>query len=282
MSKLISDQADGLRRMMTRNPARLIAVVGSSADVGGTSVAQNLAAALVQQGKQVLLLDEHAGSRSICALWKIAPAGSWADVAASRLSLDSAAGLAACGVQVLPAVPGAHGGDAEVRTLFQGQVAIIDAALDSNGALSPLAAQADDVLVVLRPQPASITAAYACIKRLHYAHALQQSRILVNIAGNAAEAQRVLANLTAATGRFLALGALPVGCVAADASLPRAQQLHMSVVEAFPASSAAVSFRRMANDLLKWPWRACDRISASPSTAAAPQFGQSGRQLEHN
>ena len=224
MSKLISDQADGLRRMMTRNPARLIAVVGCSADVGGTSVVQNLAAALVQQGKQVLLLDEHTGPRSICALWKIAPAGSWADVAASRLSLDSAAGLAACGVQVLPAMPGAHGGDAEVRALFQGQVAIIDAALDDNGALSPLAAQADDVLVVLRPQPASITAAYACIKRLHYAHALQQSRILVNNAGNAAEAQRVLANLTAATGRFLALGAIPAGCVAADASLPRAQQ----------------------------------------------------------
>jgi flagellar biosynthesis protein FlhG len=278
LSKVVSDQADGLRRMMTRHPARLVAVIGSGTGVGTTSVVQNLAAALALQGKQVLVLDEHTGPHSICAQWQVAPAGCWADVATRRLPLDSAAGHAACGVQVLPAASGA---DAEVRALFQGQVALIDATLDANGALSPLAAQADDVLVVLNPQPASITAAYACIKRLHYAHALQQSRILLNFTGNAAEAQRVLANLSAATGRFLALGAASAGCVSADAGLPRAQQLHMSVVEAFPANPAAVSFRRIADDLTKWPWRE-QRDKMTSSSALVTAAHQSDRLLEHN
>ena len=105
----------------------------------------NLAAALAQQGKDVLLLDEQSGLRSVSAIWKIAAAGTWEDVVAQRLQLDDAAGLAAFGVRVLPAAGRAAG---DLHALFQGQVALVDAALDRDGALSPLASQADDILVV--------------------------------------------------------------------------------------------------------------------------------------
>ena len=60
MKKFVTDQADGLRRLMAGNPARLLSVLGSdSADV--ESVARNLTAALVLQGQEVLLLDERRG-----------------------------------------------------------------------------------------------------------------------------------------------------------------------------------------------------------------------------
>ena len=267
MSKVVSDQADGLRRLMARRPARLVAVVGSSPAIGASSVAMNLAAALAQQGKDVLLLDEQSGLRSVSAIWKIAAAGTWEDVVAQRLQLDDAAGLAACGVRVLPAAGTAAG---DLHALFQGQVALVDAALDRDGALSPLASQADDILVVLRPHAASITAAYACLKRLHYAHALQQSRILINSAGSAQEAQRVLANLAGAASRYLALALAPAGCVMNDPRLPHAQQLNLSVVEAFQTSPAAIDFRRIADELLQWPWRA----QAGQTSAPVPTTGK--------
>ncbi|WP_025916162.1 hypothetical protein [Herminiimonas sp. CN] len=280
MSKVVSDQADGLRRLMAHSPARLVAVVGSSPAVGATSVALNLAAALAQQGKDVLLLDEQSGPRSASAIWKIAAAGTWSDVATQRLRLEAAAGLAACGVQVLSAAPAAGMIIENVHAMLQGRLVLIDAALDSEGALSPLARQADEILVVLQPQAVSITAAYVCIKRLRYAHALQQLRILINRATSATEAQRVLTNLSNTGSRYLALALEPVGCVMADPLLSRALQLNLSVVEAFQTSPAAIDFRRIATELLQWPWRSPAGRLPSPISTTAKR--QSDRLLEPN
>lgn len=248
MNKVVSDQADGLRCLMAQHSgmhaAQVIALVGSSPRIGVTSVALNLAAALVHQGKEVLLLDEHSGTQSATAMWTGAVAGSWSEVAASRM---------ACGALLLQVSNDDSTAAVAVRSVFQGQVILIDASLDENGALSPLAAQADDVVVVLQPQAASITAAYTCIKQLHYAHALQRLRIMVNRAAGIPEAQRVLSNLSATGSRYLGLALESAGCVAADPYLVRAQGLKLSVVEAFQTSAAAVDFRRIAADLLQWP-----------------------------
>lgn len=204
MKQMIADQADGLRRLMAGSIGRLVAVVGSGPAVGATSVTLNLAAALMQQGKDVLLLDE-------------------------RSAVDSP-----------PA-------------LRQGRLVLIDTVLDKDGALSPLAAQADHVFVVLQPNVASITAAYVCIKRLCHAHALQRMRVLVNHAAGAAEAQRILSNLALTGSRYLAVALEPAGCVRADPRLPQAQRLNLTVVEAFPTSPAAMDFCRIASDFLHWP-----------------------------
>lgn len=276
MGKVVSDQADGLRRLMAQSPARLVAVVGSSAGVGATSVALNLAAALAHLGKDVLLLDEQSGAQSASAIWKIAATGTWSDVVTQRMRLEAAAGFAACGVQVLAAKPAMSETIENVHAMFQGRVVLIDAALDSEGALSTLASQADEILVVLQPQVASITAAYVCVKRLHYAHGRQQLRTLINCAASAAEAQRVLTNLSNTGNRYLALALSPAGCVMADPRLPRAQQLNLSVVEAFQASPSAIDFRRIAAELLQWPWRSPgERMPVS--TQAAVGKRQSNR-----
>lgn len=49
MDKFGSDQAEGLRRMLARGGARVIALAAASSGVGNTTVAVNLAAALAQQ-----------------------------------------------------------------------------------------------------------------------------------------------------------------------------------------------------------------------------------------
>ncbi|AIY40264.1 Flagellar synthesis regulator FleN [Collimonas arenae] len=269
MNKVVSDQADGLRCLMAQHAggqaARVVALIGSGPGVGVTSVIMNLAAALVQQGQEVLLLDEHGGDPSsaaaaLCAIGVkgAAPAGNWSQVATGALSLSDAAGRVSSGALLLPAFKG----DATLTTIrsrFQGQVVLIDARRDERGALSPLAAQADDVVVVFRPQATSITAAYACIKQLHYVHALQQLRVMLNLAAGALEARRVLDNLAAAGSRYLGLALESAGCVAADAQLPHAQRMRLSVVEAFQTSAAAVDFRRIAGQLLQWPRKTPDQ-----------------------
>jgi len=220
VKKVVTDQADGLRRLMAGNPGRLVAVLGSDfADV--ESVAMNLTAALLQQGEDVLLLDERKGC------------------------------------QVVP----------EQR---QGRLVMVQAVLDQDGALSPLAAQADHVVVVLRANASAIKACYVCIKKLHHAHALQRVRMLVNGVSDAVEAQRILANLAQTGSRYLALALEPAGWVRADPFLAQAQRLNLAVVEAFKSCPAAVDFRQIATDLLRWPLSlAHSRPPSEPLNAAA-------------
>ena len=65
MEKLVLDQADGLRRLMAANTARRVALVDGTADRGACSGALNLAQALMQQGRDVLLLDERDGPQPV-------------------------------------------------------------------------------------------------------------------------------------------------------------------------------------------------------------------------
>jgi flagellar biosynthesis protein FlhG len=268
MSKLVADQADGLRRLLARTPTRVIAVAGMARGMGVTTAVMNIAAALVQQGKDVLLLDEHCPkAESICAVWSLDPAGMFSDVAAGRLTCHGAAARAACGASVLPA-PSGEGEGMDPRALLQGGVILIDAACDSEGRLSPLARQADELVLVLQPQPVSITSAYAGIKRLHYAHGLKQLRFLVNGVASPEAAHQITTNLANTGSRYLAVSLEPAGWSRYDPHMEDARRLNQTVVEAFPASPAAADFRRISADIGKWPWRQ----APAPAHIPNPQF----------
>ena len=256
LAKRVPDQADGLRRLLAHTRTRVFAIASMGRGLGATTAAMGLAAALAQQGREVLLLDEHgSGPGTVAAGWAVDPLGTLADVACRRLTLEGAAARAACGVQVLPAVPRTPAGSPDPRNLWQGDVILIDAALDPEGRLSALGQAADELVLVLQPHAASITATYAGIKRLHYAHALRQLRFLVNGVAEPRAAQQVTSNLAQAGSRYLAVSLQPAGWVRAEPHMRDAERLGRSVVEAFPASPAATDFRRIADEMSQWPWR---------------------------
>lgn len=235
MSKLVADQADGLRRLLSHTPTRVVAVLGIVRGDGATTVALNLGAALVHEGRDALLLDEH-------------------DAQADRFV------------------------DTDPRALCHSGVVLVDAVLDSQGRLSPMAQSADELLLVLQPNAASITSAYAGIKRLHYAHGLKQLRFLVNRVSGAEEAQRITTNLANTGSRYLAVSLQAAGWVRGDPHMADAHRLKETVVGAFPASAAAVDFRRIAADMGRWPWRAREpgrRSAERPAHAHQPAMAPS-------
>ncbi|WP_418117567.1 flagellar biosynthesis protein FlhG [Variovorax sp. 375MFSha3.1] len=259
MNKLVADQADGLRRLLAPTQARVLAVAGMGRGAGGTTAAMNFAVALVGQGRNVLLLDEHCRAEgSACEVWDIDPLGGLVDVAAGRLTLDGAEVRMACGVHVLPAPPaaarGTSQGAADPRRFWHDGVVVIDAAFDGEGRLSPLAQCADDLLLVLQPHPASVTSAYAGIKRLHHAHGLKQMRFLLNGVVDVQAARQIMNNLAHAGSRYLALSLRAAGWVRFDPLVSDAWRLKKTIAEAFPASHAAVDFRRAAGEMDQWPW----------------------------
>ncbi|WGS49778.1 AAA family ATPase [Paraburkholderia sp. D15] len=279
MDKLISDQAEGLRRLLARSGSRVIAVTGGSTGAGCTTTVVNLAAALAQQGKDVLVIDECLGELSVCTmLGGLRGAGNFAAVMRGEMTLDDAAARHALGFSVLAASRLNREGHspAQLGVVLHGSadVVLIDAQLDQQGHLSPLAKQAHDVLIVTRMVAQAITEAYACMKRLHYAHALAQFRVLVNHVQSVSDAHTAFANLAGVAGRYLTVALEDAGCIAADTRMARALELSRCVVDAFPSTPAARDFRHLAAELQYWPMRPAMSSQTpwmAPATVTAAQ-----------
>ncbi|WP_144143697.1 MinD/ParA family protein [Paraburkholderia sp. BCC1884] len=279
MDKLISDQAEGLRRLLAPSGSRVIAVTGGSAGAGCTTTVVNLAAALAQQGKDVLVVDECLGDRSVSAmLGGMRNAGNFVAVMRGQMSVDDAAARHPLGFSVLAASRANREGQssAQLGVVLHGSadIVLIDAQVDQQGHLSPLAMQAHDVMIVTRMAAQAITEAYACMKRLHYAHATAQFRVLVNNAQSAADARTAFANLAGVAGRYLTVALEDAGCITADARMARALELSRCVVDAFPSTPAARDFRQLAAELQYWPMRSAMSSHTpylAPATVTAAQ-----------
>jgi flagellar biosynthesis protein FlhG len=273
LDKLVSDQAEGLRRLLARSGSRVIAVTGGSLGAGCTATVMNLAVALAQQGKDVLVIDECLGDKSVSAmLGSVRGAGNFAAVMRGEMTLDEAALRHALGFSVLAASRAHREGysAAQFGVVLHGSadIVLIDAQLDQQGHLSALAMQAHDVMIVTRMAAQAITDAYACMKRLHYAHAIAQFRVLVNHVQSVEDARTAFANLAGVAGRYLAVALEDAGCIAADPRMARAEELSRCVVDAFPSTPAARDFRHLAAELQYWPMRPA-MSSQSPWMAPA-------------
>ncbi|HTI17091.1 MAG TPA: MinD/ParA family protein [Trinickia sp.] len=261
MDKAVTDQAEGLRRLLVKSGSRVVAVTGGPIGVGCTSTVVNLAAALASFGKDVLVIDECLGRNSVSAMvGGVGSAGSVRALLAGEIGLDQAAPRHELGFSVLAASHENCAGysAAELGVMLTGpaDVVLIDARLERNGALSLLAAQAHDVMVVTRVAAQAITEAYVAMKRLHYAHAIAQFRVLINRVSRQADAHTAFENLAEVAGRYLMLSIAPAGCVAADPLMERSLELGRCIVDAFPSASAARDYRRVAAEMLYWPMRA--------------------------
>ncbi|WP_035532141.1 MinD/ParA family ATP-binding protein [Paraburkholderia sacchari] len=292
MDKFVIDQAEGLRRLLAREGSRVIAVTGGPGAPGRTTVVINLAAALTALGKDVIVIDECLGPRRVSAQlgggmrgagaeWRSHAgtlagnfARNFAAVMRGEIALDQAVVRHALGFGVLAAPREQCVGpqlDAPLSKLLAGPAdfVLIDAQLDAEGALSPLALHAHDLLIVMRVTAQAITDAYACMKRLHFAHAIGQFRVLANHVASAADAQAALDNLADVASRYLAVSLERAGSVAADPHMPRALQLSRCIVDAFPSTAAARDFRHVAAELPHWPLRPA--LLASAGTPASPE-----------
>ena len=112
---------------------------------------------------------------------------------------------------------------------------------------------AQEVVVVVCDEPASITDAYALIKILSRDHGVERFHIVANMVGGAQDGRRLYSKMAAVTGRFLDVVLHFLGSVPQDAYLRRAVQQQRAVVEAFPRSPSSASFDQLAATAEGWP-----------------------------
>jgi len=263
VAELYTDQAAGLRRLFAREQLRVVAFAAGSAGVGKSTLVANLAACLARRGKNVLVFDEGACG-GVAARFGGQISHDLLHVIEHGVPLSDVLINVHPGVRVLPvAAAVGHLGKLGTRqrsALMQGfsaledpaDVILVNASLDHPLGFSPFGLAAQQAIIVMSPTPASITEAYALIKKVSLGYARRDYRILVNGARSAVEARAVFGNIArvAHSRRFARLEY--AGGVPLDERVQRATVMSQPLESLYPDTAAAKACRRLAGELLEW------------------------------
>ncbi len=259
------DQAAGLRELTAQRPVRVIAVTSGKGGVGKTNVSVNLSVALSQRGKRVLLMDADLGMANVDVLLGLHPHYNLSHVINGQRALDEILVTGPAGIQVVPAASGVQlmadlkemehvGLIRAFSELNQNvDVLIIDTAAGVSPTVVSFCRAAQEVLIVVCDEPASITDAYAMIKMMSRDHGIQRFQVLTNMTHSAQEGRQLFEKLLKVTNRFLDVTLSFYGALPYDEYMKKAIQKQKAVVEAFPRSRSAIAFKNLAGKADNWP-----------------------------
>jgi flagellar biosynthesis protein FlhG len=253
------------RMASVKHATRTIAVTGGKGGVGKTSMAVNLAAALAQKGERVLLLDGDLGLANIDVQLGLTPHYTLQHVLSGERELCEIVQCAAERLFVIPAASGvarmARLTPTEQAAIIQAfasltdrfDTLIIDTAAGIGDSVLQFAAAAEQVLVVLCDEPASLTDAYGLIKVLNRECGVKRCQVLTNRTMDAADGDLLFRRLQRVTDRYLEVQLLHLGDVPDDPLLIKANRSQRTLLSAYPGAPASRALARLAAQIQRWP-----------------------------
>lgn len=245
-------------------PVRVIAVASGKGGVGKTSVSVNLACSLQNAGQRTMLLDTDLGLANVDVMLGLSPRFTLADVFAGRCELADTLLEGPGGLLVVPAASGKrhmteltpqeHVGLVHAFSQLQVpiDVLVVDNAAGIADGVLTFCQAAQDVIVVVCDEPASVTDAYALIKVLSRERGVSRVQVLANQVQHYAEGRQLFEKLERVTSKFLDVTLNYLGAIPRDEWLRRAIQRQEAVVECFPSAPSSIAFRDLARRAAQW------------------------------
>ena len=241
----------------------VFAVTSGKGGVGKTNVVANLAAALALRKKRVMVIDADLGLANLDLFLGVRPVYTLADFFTGVVALDEIIISNRNGILLLPGACGAQ----EVTPLHHDQkiallteldalshevdLVLVDTGSGISDAVTYFATSAQEIVVVVTPEPSSMTDAYALIKVLAFAHHEKRFRILANNVSGEEEALHLFDALSRTALRFLNASLDFFGWVPRDPQLIRAVARSEMVVTGASDAPSAKAFAVMAERMIE-------------------------------
>ncbi|MBN1380259.1 MAG: MinD/ParA family protein [Deltaproteobacteria bacterium] len=236
----------------------VISVTSGKGGVGKTNIVANLAYLLSQMKKKTLIFDADCGLANIDLILGLTPKYNLYHVLTGEKTLKETIINGPGGIKILPSSSGIQ----ELTSLSKGQkfalqdelnslhsrpdFMLIDTSAGINENVMYFNMVAGDIIVVVTPEPTSLTDAYALIKVLYQRHAKKRFRLLVNMVKTEDEAKEVFIRMAQATNHFLNLSIEHLGYVLYDENLALAVKKQKLLAELYPGSPSMDCLRDIA------------------------------------
>ncbi len=227
----MADQAAGLRRLISRDFVRVLALTSARPGAGVSFVTRELAAAIAALGREVCVLDA-AKEEDACAPLPPALMAMWRDARGDDRGL----------------------GDALERARRGAEIVLVDVPGASRERQARIAACAPDVILLLEARQSELQDTYALMKRILSVSGKCRLHVLINRCADTEYAKRIFANLSSTSDKYLSQPIQFLGKLPHDEHLSQRLPKDMNFLETHPHSPLARMLRALAEHILLWPF----------------------------
>jgi flagellar biosynthesis protein FlhG len=231
----------------------VISITSGKGGVGKTSLVTNMALQLANEGKRVLILDGDLGMANVDIMFNVRAKKTIHDLVTGEAEIGEVLMEVAKNVSLIPGGSGIF--ELQNMSMFEKQalldqvsalghsydVMLIDTAPGIDDNVLYLNSAAQEICVVVTPEPASIADSYALIKVLNQRCRENRFSIICNQVKDEADGRKLFERLDSVAHKFLYVSLDYLGSVPADPILrqaTRSQQLVSRVSPDAPSSRA--------------------------------------------
>lgn len=265
------DQAENLRNIIKKENtvqarSRIITITSGKGGVGKSNLAINLAISLSRMGKKVVILDADFGLANVEVMLGVRPSYNLADLMFKGKGLED---IITEGPEGIGFISGGSG-IKELTNLTKEQlinlayrleeldrkadVVIIDTGAGISENVMEFVMLSAEVLLVVTPEPTSITDAYALLKTLDRRPEFSRDRCNIKLIANKADSEKegldLFEKLSLVAGKFLNLSLEYTGMIPNDSNVNKAVMKQKPVTIAFPKSTSAKAIEEIADKIM--------------------------------
>lgn len=240
---------------------RTLSITSGKGGVGKSSLVTHLGLVLSRLGQKVLLLDGDMGMANLNIMLGVRPQGTLEEVFLMQKPLQEIVINIAPGLDLIPGGSGIY----ELQTLSLAQkqnlmdqisllpqfydFMLVDTAPGIDQNVLYLNAAADEILVVVTPDPSSVTDAYALIKVLNSQVRENRFSIICNMVKDEKEGIQVFRRLSEVADHFLCVSLSYRGSIPMDLNLSKATKSQQLVLDLAPYSSSSKAVQDLGEKL---------------------------------
>lgn len=262
-----NDQASGLRLIVKNaniaplSKTSVIAVTSGKGGVGKSNITANLAIALSQLNKKVLVMDADLGLANIDVLLGLMPKYNLRHVILGEKTVDD---ILIDGPSNIKIIPGASGIteladlDDYKREQIINNLSVLEnrddyVLIDTGAGLSKnvrrFVTSSNEAIIVTTPDPAAITDAYSMIKVVADENEDLDIKLIVNMAGSEREAEEIAERMKLVVKQFLSKNIEYLGHILMDSQLKSSVRCQKPVILENPEANSAKCIKIIAKKI---------------------------------